>query len=252
MTVPLANVSFLNNTAHNALNQLQTFSTVLSADPALYGFNAAVAADVAVLVDAFATEFALAGVDNRQAVNEGGYTKPGRAALQAARDAAVSAIRPMMFQIHANPGISDEDKLLIGVVPVNNSRTPIFVPTTAPIVSFKFASMGSHTLSFADENTPASARKPFGAAGMQLFVGIGPEPTPLNLLRFSQNVTRNPIVQGFEPEDAGLLATYAARWYGKRGDLGPWSQTVNATIMFSQAEPPPNGMPNGNGNGNGS
>jgi hypothetical protein len=229
-----SNTSIPDNTIAGNLAWCQNFSTELTADPAALGQNAAIALDVANLVADYTAAFDLAGVESRQAKSPGGYTKPNRAALYTIKASCLAVIRPLAFEIHANPAVSDEDKLLAGVVPRNFNRTPIFVPGTSPILGLQFASMGSHTLAFADSASPASKRKPFGAVGLQLFVGIDSVETPLSELRYYSTFTRNPAVVAFDPQDAGKVATYAGRWIGKRGDDGPWSATFTAVIMFSQ------------------
>lgn len=215
---------------------MENFSTVFTASPTDYGFTAVEAADVATVVAAYRAAYDAAGVAGRMPVAPGNYTQPLRAALAAAAASCLSVVRPLAAQMQQNPGISDEDLLLIGVQPKNYSRTPIFVPGTTPILGIQFASMGSHVLSYADSSTPASKRKPFGAAGLQLFVGIGYSVTALQSLRYYSTFTRNPAVVAFQPADSGKIATYAARWIGRRGDEGPWSATLDAVIMFSQAE----------------
>lgn len=233
VTVLGANVSIPNNTASAVLAWCENFATVVSADPAAYDLDAATAADVVTVTNDLRAAFDTAGVESRMAVNPGGYTQPNRAALSAARAAALSFIRPLAFEIHANDAISSEDKLAAGVVPRNFNRSPIFVPQSAPILGFQFASMGSHVLSFADSTTPASKRKPFGASGMQLFVAIGSGVQPLSEARYFGTFTRNPAVVTFDQGDAGKVATYFARWIGKRGDEGPWSAALDAIVMFS-------------------
>jgi hypothetical protein len=238
MPVLGTNQSIPTATAAESLAWLENFFAVLDPAPATYGFTAPEVADLGIAVGAFRDAWDVAGVTARTAVNPAGYTKPNRAAMYAARDAALSVARPMAVQIQANPAISDEDKLAAGVVPRNFSRSPIYVPGTSPLLGLVTAGIGTHTLSFADEGTPASRRKPFGAVALQLYMGIGAAPVPLNNLEFFQQYSRAPLVVNFDPEDSGKLATYAARWVGRRGDVGPWSATLQAIIMFSQIEVP--------------
>jgi hypothetical protein len=44
--------------------------------------------------------------------------------------------------------------------------------------------------------------------------------------QFRGTVTRNSVHVGFEPSENGKVATYFARWAGRRGDVGPWSLPV--------------------------
>ncbi len=229
------NQSIPTSTDAEALAWLENFAATLVAAPATYDIDAVTATDLDTAVVAFRNAYDLAGVAGRVAVNPGGYTQPARAAMYAARDAALAVARPLAVQIQANPGISDQDKLDAGVVPRNFNRTPIFVPNTAPILAFLQAGIGTHLLSFADELTPGSKRKPLGATQLQLWLGVGAAQTPLADLGFYSAFSRTPAVVAFDPVDAGKLATYAARWMGRRGDVGPWSAVITATVMFSEA-----------------
>lgn len=233
MPVVGVNQSIPTSTDAEALAWLENFSAVVGATPAVYGLDAPTASDIDTAVAAFRDSYDVAGVSGRHAVNPGGYTQPNRAAMYADRDAALSLCRPIAVQIQANPGISDVDKLSAGIVPRNFSRTQIFVPGTAPVVGFLSAGIGTHMLAFADELTPSSKRKPLGAKQIQLYLGIGVASLPLNSLNFYAAFSRNPCTVNFDPGDAGKLATYAARWVGTRGDVGPWSASVVATILFS-------------------
>lgn len=235
MPVLGVNQSIPTSTDAEALAWLENFDAVITADPTVYGLDAPTAADIDAVVDAFRVAYDVAGVSARTAVNPGGYTQPNRSAMYDARNAALSLVRPIAVQIQANPGISDADKLTAGIVPRNFTRTQIFVAATAPILGFLSAGIGTHLLSFADEMTPSSKRKPLGALQLQLYIGIGVAPIALDSLHFYAAYSRVPALVNFDSSDAGKLATYAARWVGKRGDTGPWSASINATILFSDA-----------------
>lgn len=235
MPVVGVNQSIPTSTDAEALAWLENFAAVLVGDPTVYGLDAPTVGDLETAVEDFRTSYDIAGVSGRTAVNPGGYTQPNRAAMYASRDAALSVARPIAVQIQANPGISDEDKLSAGVVPRNFSRVKIFVPGTAPVLAFLSAGIGTHLLGFADEMTPSSKRKPLGARQLQLYLGIGVTSLTLDALNFYAAYSRFPALVNFDPTDAGKLATYAARWVGTRGDVGPWSASLTATILFSDA-----------------
>jgi len=212
----------------------ENFNTVFDADPTVYGFTAVESNDVDTVVEAYRDAYDIAGVSGRLAVNPGGYTQPNRAALMSARAAALSVIRPLAVQIQANPGISDEDKLAAGIVPRNFSRTPVLVPETSPVLTFLQAGVGTHLLSFADQLTPSRKTKPFGAIGLQLYRRVATAPSSLDELTFHSMFSRNAVLSEFEAPDAGKICTYAARWVGTRGDVGPWSALLMATVLFSE------------------
>ena len=128
-------------------------------------------------------------------------------------------------------GISDDDKIAIGVRPVNTSREPIPVPASSPLLNVLGATPGSQTVRYSDSSTPDSPAKPFGAPMLQLFVAIENEATTdENEAKFYGVFTKNPVAVGFDEADDGKVATFFARWGGKRNEFGQWSVPVSMTI----------------------
>lgn len=214
------------------------FDTVFAANPTNYGSDALVAASVTAATTTLSDLFDLAGVTNRLANNPAGYTKPNRADLMTAKAAYLALVRPLAVLIQANDGVSDMDKVTAGITPRNNTRTPIYAPATAPVLAFLNAGIGTHTLGFADEATPSKKLVPNGAIGLELWSAVGATQTPLADLLFNQMSSRWPVTVTWDPAEAGLLATYAARWLGRRGDTGPWSAILTATVVFSEVPTP--------------
>lgn len=67
--------------------------------------------------------------------------------------------------------------------------------------------------------------------GAELWVKIGdPAPTDPSELKFLGLDTQSPYVAHYSGEDAGKIAHYMLRWVNSKGEPGPWSQTVSATI----------------------
>ncbi len=147
------------------------------------------------------------------------------------RNAAEALCRQYAIQIKYNNGIDDSLKLGIGVRPVNNAREPIFAPQTSPLLNIVANTPGAQTVRYADSLEPEKRAKPFGAASLQLFAAIGEDPIDdEGQAEFIGNFTKNPIAVAFVEEDNKKVATYFARWQGKRGDVGPWSLPVSMTI----------------------
>ena len=148
-----------------------------------------------------------------------------------ARAVAERTCRQYAGLIRSNSGITDSDKIAIGVRPVNPDRTPIYAPETSPLLNVVGATPGSQTLRYADSTTPETGKKPFGAVQIQIFVSIDgavvPDP---EAARFVGAFTRNPVGVAFEHADDGKVATYFARWGGRRGDVGPWSLPASMRI----------------------
>jgi hypothetical protein len=208
----------------DALVWMQNFSGGINANPALYQQSAADAGAISSAVSGAAATFAVAS-------NPATRTEVTVNQKDVAFMAAKALCRQYANVIKFNAGISDADKIAIGVRPVNPTRNPINVPDSSPLLNIIGATPGSQTLRYADSNTPDSAAKPFGATSLQIFVAIGAsavaDPTAA---QFYGAFTRNPVPVGFDPGDDGKMATYFARWASRRGDVGPWSLPVSMRI----------------------
>ena len=203
---------------------MQTFSAALSANPALYMLTGPDAATVASAVGAFDSALTLSSDPNTR-------TPVNIALKDDTRTAAEQICRQFAILIKFNAGISDPDKIAIGVRPVNPNREPIECPQTSPLLNVIAATPGAHTLRYADSLTPDSPAKPFGASELQLWVAIGTTPvTDPEAGQFYNKFTRNPVTVAFSNADNAKLATYFGRWASRRGEVGPWSAPVTLAI----------------------
>jgi hypothetical protein len=207
-----------------ALVWMQNFGAILTATPALYALTSADAAAVTSAVNAFDAAYTISQ-------NPSTRTEVTVAAKNDARAAAEAICRQYAITIKYNAGITDPDKIAIGVRPVNNERNPINVPDSSPLLNVLGATPGSQTVRYSDTNTPDSAAKPFGATALQVFLAVTTaavdDPSEAE---FYGAFTKNPIGVGFDEADDGKVATYFARWQNRRGDVGPWSLPVSMRI----------------------
>jgi hypothetical protein len=166
------------------------------------------------------------------ALNPDTRTKPSVAAKNAAKAAMLGTVRPYAINIHNSLGISNDNKIAVGVNLLNPTRSPIPAPDSNPLLSVIGANQGVHTLRFADMNTPDKRSKPAGIIGMQLFLNIGVAPvTNPAESSFYASVTRQPFAVVFSPTNNGKVATYFARWITRTGLVGPWSPPVSFGIV---------------------
>jgi hypothetical protein len=201
----------------------QTFAQNLTDRPALYMVTPAQAAAVQGVVDDFVAKLLICS-------NEGTRTKQTIADKDDARSIAESMIRQYAIDIKNNEGITDGDKLTIGVRPINPDREPIDCPTTPPLINVLGNLPGTQTVRYVDADTGEKA-KPFGASELQLFRGVGTvENMPLAQCQFYGKFTRNPIEVAFDEADDGKIATYYARWASVRGDVSPFSSPASFRI----------------------
>lgn len=204
---------------------VQAFASGLSGDPAKYMLTAAEALVIQGTVNDFVAALLVA-------TNEETRTKGTIIAKDDARSICETLCRQYAIDIKNNTGITDQDKVNIGVRPINPDREPIEVPTTQPLLNIVGQLPGQQTVRYSDANTPDSRARPFGASELQVFLGIttGTGDAQLADCRFLGKFTRNPIEVEFNETDDKKTATYYARWASPRGDTGPWSLPISMTI----------------------
>ena len=87
------------------------------------------------------------------------------------------------------------------------------------------------TVAFADEGTPTQEAKPYGVIGCEVWVKVGgTPPTDLDDCSFLATDTRTPYTANFDGAEGGQSAHFIGVWVNGKGERGPLSQTVSATI----------------------
>lgn len=207
-----------------ALTWMQTFAAGIAASVATYDLVTADATAISAAVNAFASAHAVAASPATR-------TPVTINLKDVARDLAEQTCRQYAIGIKVNGGISDANKIAIGVRPINPDRVPVPAPGTSPLLNIVVATPGVQQLRFADSLTPDSGAKPAGAASLQLFVAIGTAAaTDPDAADFKGAFTRNPLAVDFDAADDGKVATYFARWANPKGEVGPWSLPVSMRI----------------------
>lgn len=210
------------------------FTTLITANPTLYGLLAADAVTISNVVLPWNAAYATA-------VNPGTRTPTSVNAKNTARSQMLAVVRPYSMQIRNNAGVSDDDKIALGLNVPSSARTPIPVPATSPLCSIMAATPGGFTVRFQDPNSPSTTRsKPFGARNVQFNIGYGLVPVvDPALTALAVNVTTQPFFLPTDPAMAGKVATLFCRWVGRVAHFpggigyGPWSDGASATTPMA-------------------
>jgi hypothetical protein len=102
---------------------------------------------------------------------------------------------------------------------------------TRPVGLVSTAQRLRHEIRFFDEATPTRKAKPDGVMGCEIWVKVGTTPpTDPSECTFLALDTASPYLAEFDGADAGKTAYHMLRWVTTRGEKGPWSETVAATI----------------------
>ncbi len=156
-----------------------------------------------------------------------------REAKDVSRDNGEGQLSAMIAMLRANPAVVSNAELeALGLSIYDTIRTRVAVPTTRPVLKVDTSQRQEHTVRFTDETTPTSIRKPDGVRGIELWLKIGGAP-PVNLseCQFIALDTKSPYVFAFDPEAYGQTAYWIGRWSNTRGETGPISETVAATVV---------------------
>lgn len=156
------------------------------------------------------------------------------AAVQAKNDSRAGyedLIRSLAGIIQASPAVTDAQRQGLGITVRSTTRTAAGSPTSRPVGTIDTSQRLRHTVNFSDEATPTSRAKPDGVQGCEIWMKVGdPAPAGPNDVHYLALDTRTPYTVEFEASDAGKTAHYMLRWMSTRGETGPWSHTVSATI----------------------
>lgn len=206
------------------------FQTELTASPTTYGLIAGDAVIVAALFTTWSAAFVLA-------TNPATRTSATIADKDAARAAFEATVRPYAQRIRVNPGVSNLDRVTIGVTVAVFPPTPIPAPLTNPVLSLIRALPLTHVLAYADSDTPTTKAKPYGVKQLQLSctIGVAPAVDP-DAARYLGGYTKSPLQVSHQAGDRGKYATYFSRWQngsgpGGVGATGPWGNPISFIIM---------------------
>jgi len=145
-----------------------------------------------------------------------------------ARLAAELTCRPIYLRVKVDPTISDDDKFILGVRPINPHRSRIAAPQTPPELQLAAMAFSGHVLTFSDFDSSRRA-KPFGATQLQLFRRFADQPG--EAMQLVGCFTRWPVRIEYDTSDNGRTAVYQARWMTRRGEVGPWSRELSAPVV---------------------
>lgn len=154
-----------------------------------------------------------------------------REAKDESRENYEEGLRAFNRTSQATPSVTDENRIGMGLpAATRGERTPVPTPTTRPVVNVDTGQRLRHIISWVDEATPNRRARPDGVIGCQIWNKVGAQPTGPTDLAYVIMDPRSPYIIEYEDEDAGKTAYYMLRWVNSRGETGPWSQTVSATI----------------------
>lgn len=209
---------------------LTNFSTLLTAAPTTYGLLAGDAVIVAAAQSDWNAAYILATTPTTR-------TPVTVADKDAEKILALTTVRPYAQRISVNPGVTDMDKVAIGVTVRVTTRTPVPPPAVSPGLSLVAMTPGQGQFRYFNLADPFSKKVPYGSAGCEVWSAIGVTfATDPSQATYRGRVTKAPFIQSFDGADAGKKLTMWVRYVNKGGShgqplFGPWSDVLQTTIV---------------------
>ena len=153
------------------------------------------------------------------------------AAKDAAWDAAVALMREINNTVQSKAGVNPDLKANCGLPVYDDTPTRVAVPASRPVLGVDASQRLQHKISFRDADATDSRAKPEGVREIELWSKVGaPAPTDASQCQFVLAGSKNGLMVAYTGAQAGQPVHYMARWKNTRGEYGPWSETVIATI----------------------
>ena len=205
-------------------NWLDLFAAYVTANTAALGLTPN---DIAPLTAA------ATGWDAAFPANETAQAAASAAAISKdhARTAIESLTRPLIQQLQASPKVTNAQRNTMKITVRATTRTRASVPQTAPMVTVDTSRRLQHIIDFRDSASPKSKAKPAGVASCEIWNKVGsPAPTDISQMAYVATDSGTPYLAEYTGAQAGQMVYYWLRWVNPRGEKGPWSEPVSATI----------------------
>lgn len=203
---------------------VNTFGAALTANPTDVGLVAGDASTFAGLVSTWNAAYALV-------IDDATRTPVTVQAKIDARNIVEPAARVLVIQIQAFPGTSNEERATFGLTVPDLNPTPVPTPGTKPVANIEDIGNLLHVIRLRDELTPTSNAKPDGAIGAEIWYKTGAvAPVDLTGCTYAGLATTRFATVTHAPANVGEQAHYLCRWINGKGDTGPLSDKIEATI----------------------
>ena len=203
---------------------VNNFQTLIAATPTAYNLVVADATAITAAYNTWRTAYLAA-------TNPTTRTKATVATKNLQKANVLAVVRRYATTIRANVGVSDALKIGLGLRVRDTTPTPVPPPSTKPELSIARIDVGVQEVLARDEGAGAVRARPRGSVGLLLYRAVGAAPVgSADEATFLTFVGNPRVASTFDAADRGKFATYFARWTNARGEVGPWSNPVSASI----------------------
>ena len=154
--------------------------------------------------------------------------KAARQAKTLSRTEMVDMLRAFGRRIQADSRVSDAARADIGLPVHKTTKTPVAVPTTAPVARVEIAGPLQHRLVFQSDTHRG---KPAGVIACRIMMAVSDRaPKAPSDYRFVTQTGRSPYVVTFNESDSDAQVHYILQWVNSREEVGPFSSPVTSTV----------------------
>ena len=203
-------------------NWVGPFAGFVSTNATAWGLDPAVVTPLTNAVATWTTAYPAHGTAQRASFAASKTKKQARAALE-------GVARPLIQSLQTNSKVTDAQRKQMKINVRTTKRSRVAVPTTAPQPVIDTSQRLRHIVNYVDSTFGGG--KPAGVSYCEIWAKIGgPAPTDESQLVYLGNATKSPQLEEFSATQAGQMVWYWLRWVNTRGEFGPWSVQVSATI----------------------
>jgi hypothetical protein len=192
----------------------ENFNSLILAAPSTYGLLPADANTINSYVTAFTNAYAQSAKQSPSTRTTAAIT-----ATNNAQAAMLGIVRTYAQQIRNNQGVTSANKQALGLNVPSSSRTPIPVPSTAPVIAVVGSTPLTFTMTIKDPTAPASPRKKaVGARAYAIFYALTPVSAPPPTTPTTSVLTigtKTPFPASFPTGSSGQNATLWGAWSGR-------------------------------------
>ena len=208
--------------ASDLLVWAQNFAECIKANTSLLNLDSKKVTEIQSLVGKYKTNL-------EKALNVN-HTREDLIIKNAAKGQLEKAVKNfIILYLDLNPAVTPSTRSLMGLGPLPAIRGKSTVPVTRPFLEY---STGSRSITVWYRDGPKGRKaKPKGTRGITYRWDILDtlKEDPENL-RESVSKTSGPLVLQFDENQRGKAIHVSARWEGRLGEPGPWSDTMKMFI----------------------
>ncbi|MCS6924236.1 MAG: hypothetical protein NZM10_07665 [Fimbriimonadales bacterium] len=204
---------------------LMQLANELQAIGATYGFTPAE-------IDALKNAQQAWRTDYTNHLNAQNAARAARQAKARRRRESERLARTYVQRLQRHPAMTDAVRRRLRITVPDREPSPITAPATAPLGEVDTSLRLTHRLYFWHEDAKGARRgKPTGATACEVWRKVGgAPPADLNECEFVGAPSRSPYPIAYTGETAGQTVHYILRWRTARGEVGPISETLSATV----------------------